>query len=258
VSTFLATAGLILVGGFAGLGLFSVYFIRQKAFELFYYTHLLSLLLLGVGAIVHGAATIWVGLAYTIADFVVRFARLRKVTATLTRLPAGVTRIEFPRNDWRYGAGQYVFICLPSLGPQFHPFSLSSSPHTPTVMLHVRALGGWTQNLWDLPPSGIGSTATCTAYVEGPYGALSVDINDDKKYKMVVLISGGVRVQCTVHPFNLSYGNRTGIGITPMQSVASHLVAQHQAGRDLKKVIFIWSVREKEMGEEVCKMTDPD
>jgi hypothetical protein len=36
-----------------------------------------------------------------------------------------------------------------------------------------------------------------------------------------------------------------------MQSIASDLIAQHQQGRPLKKVFFVWSVRDRAMGEEV-------
>jgi predicted ferric reductase len=181
-----------MVGAFGGLGLFSIIFIRQKAFELFYYTHLLSLILLGVGAAKHGATGVFVGLAFTGLDFAMRFCRMRKVTLTITRLPAGVTRIEFPREQWHYSAGQYAFVCIPKLGVQFHPFSLSSAPNSPNVMLHVRALGGWTNSLRELSVKGqVEGPVQCTAYIEGPYGALSVNLHDPKKYNIVLLISGG-------------------------------------------------------------------
>eukprot|EP00644_Phytophthora_capsici_P006508 jgi/Phyca11/118653/e_gw1.36.506.1 len=51
-------------------------------------------------------------------------------------LPGGITRICFPRERkdtgevFTFKAGQYAFLCIPSISRlQWHPFTLSSSPH---------------------------------------------------------------------------------------------------------------------------------
>lgn len=97
---------------------------------------------------------------------------------TISRLPGNVVRISFPKvrppwrmevgspplarvtvsaacspawhpqGNFRYKAGQYVFVNIPSLSLfQWHPFSLSSSPYQDTVMVHIRVLGNWTKAL---------------------------------------------------------------------------------------------------------------
>ena len=53
------------------------------------------------------------------------------------------------QGNFRYKAGQYVFVNIPSLSLfQWHPFSLSSSPYQDTVMVHIRVLGNWTKALY--------------------------------------------------------------------------------------------------------------
>ena len=62
--------------------------------------------------------------------------------------------------------------------------------------------------------------------LDGPYGNHTMDL-ESKEYDVFLLISGG-------------------IGITPIQSVYNHLISQvAQEGRPMKKVLFIWSVRDR-------------
>ena len=62
-------------------------------------------------------------------------------TCTVKVLPAGVVRLSFPkRKGFDYDPGQYVFVMIPSVNVfEWHPFSISSSPHTDTVSCaHMR------------------------------------------------------------------------------------------------------------------------
>jgi hypothetical protein len=62
--------------------------------------------------------------------------------------------------------------------------------------------------------------------LDGPYGTHKINLDSDE-YEVFLLISGG-------------------IGITPIQSVYNHLITQvSQEGRAMKKVLFIWSVRDR-------------
>ena len=136
------------------------------------------------------------------------------------KLPADVVRLSFKKDNFKYKSGQYVFLCVPKVTYfEWHPFSISSSPHQDEVYLHIRVLGDWTKSLYNMADS-----TEMTAFIDGPYGQPSVDVDSDK-YKIFLFISGG-------------------IGITPMQSICNDLISQHERGRPLIRVIFVWSVRD--------------
>ena len=154
-------------------------------------------------------------------------------TATVTRLPANVIKVSFPKTSaagktFNYSGGQYIFIMIPQLSVfEWHPFSISSAPYQDTVSVHIRVLGDWTQRLHDLAAS---ESKEMKVYIEGPVGAPSLDLDSDR-YKCVFLLSGG-------------------IGITPMQSICNELMHAHEVdGKELKKVCFVWAVRDRELAQ---------
>jgi ferredoxin-NADP reductase len=61
--------------------------------------------------------------------------------------------------------------------------------------------------------------------VDGSYGQHMINL-DSSEYKVFVLISGG-------------------IGITPNQSLYNNLISQVERGRKLRKVFFIWAVKDR-------------
>ena len=151
------------------------------------------------------------------------------------QLPGDIVRIKFLKEDFNYKAGQYAFICIPKISVfEWHPFSFSSSPHDKFVTLHVRALGNWTKQLY----KKVGSTKDqhWSIMLHGPYGLTEIDV-DGPRYKIFLLFTGG-------------------IGITPMQSIANELFYQSTHGRDIIKIIFVWSVREIEMVNDVLKFDE--
>ncbi|XP_065674718.1 LOW QUALITY PROTEIN: superoxide-generating NADPH oxidase heavy chain subunit A-like [Hydra vulgaris] len=218
--------GLVLTGAMGGLILFAFYPLRRYFFEAFYRFHWILFLVVIGFSVAHGAGVVLIGVGLWLFDVILRIIiafinnkRARKLKAT--RLPAGVIRLSFPKNNFKYKAGQYCFICVPGVSLiEWHPFSISSSSHEPNVTLHIRILGDWTKKLY----SSIEQTRDLLTYVDGPYGAPGVDIDSDK-YKLVMFFSGG-------------------IGITPAQSICNEMLYQYKIGRPLHKIIFVWSVRD--------------
>lgn len=127
---------------------------------------------------------------------------------------------------------------IPGLNPiEYHPFSLSSSWEADTTTIHIRALGDWSKRLLNkvkkLQEENENQPVPMRVFVEGPYGAPSID-HESKDYKVWLLISGG-------------------IGITPLQSMYNHFIDQVESGErnDLRKVIFVWSVKDKATAEAI-------
>ena len=139
-------SGLLLVGSMAGLCLTALWFVRRKVFEAFYRFHWLLFLLVIGAAIAHGAGAILFGVALWVFDILVRaliaLINNRKQRSILAvRLPSNVVRLTFLKEDFSYKSGQYCFICVPGVSLfEWHPFSLSSSPHENMVSLHIRVL----------------------------------------------------------------------------------------------------------------------
>jgi len=229
-------AGIILVALMALIVILAFYPIRRKAFECFYRMHwVLSLLVILIGFI-HGAAVAMIGAGIWLLDLIIRLLIVRRnrnkiEMAEITQLPPSLVKICFENHNFHYKAGQYVFLCVPALSIwEWHPFSLSSSPNEKAVSLHARVLGDWTKSLYDL--SAVPHAVT-KIWVDGPYGNCTLNI-DSNEYKLFILVSGG-------------------IGITPMQSVCNQLVFEHMRGRLLKKILFIWSVKDKFLFDEVVE-----
>mmetsp|Transcript_26152 Transcript_26152/g.57296 ORF Transcript_26152/g.57296 Transcript_26152/m.57296 type:complete len:563 (-) Transcript_26152:177-1865(-) len=219
-------SGSILTLAMAALILTSLPWIRRKLFEVFIYAHWILFSLAAVAGFAHGAGAFVFGAVFFAFDVLLRLLLVRwytrPATVQLARLPADVVRIEWQKKGFQYKAGQYVFVLIPELSwLQLHPFSISSSPQEDTVRIHVRVLGDWTKKLHDLAST----KKEVTAFIDGPVGELGVDL-EGSRYKHVLLVSGG-------------------IGITPMQSICNSLLDQHARGRPLKKVWFVWSVRDR-------------
>ncbi|KAL4092643.1 hypothetical protein PRIC1_011635 [Phytophthora ramorum] len=261
-------SGAILFYLMVALWVFSWSPIRRRFYEFFLRMHWLLFIGIVAFAVIHGAGGVVVGFLPWVLDLVFRHGYLvqkhlrggffrcnsaSKATkpgiiaqqqVSLCHLPGDILRIQFPRvrsdtgESFQYEAGQYVFLCIPKLTLlEWHPFTISSSPHEVLVTMHVKALGDWTRKLLAaVPLSTDGSHQTTPApfpiLVDGAYGSVSVDIERFNTYAHVALFSGGV-------------------GITPMQAVANQLHFDfHRRGRSaLKKVHFVWAVRERAMVE---------
>jgi predicted ferric reductase len=205
---------------------------RRWFFELWYIPHVISAMLALIFAIIHGAGTVVVVLIWWGIDLATRYILMAGFLyphkASLRSLPGEIVEISFPKPDnFEYDAGQFVMIALPKLGfASFHPFTVSSAPHQGTVTMHIKVLGNWTKRLEKLARKG---ESEVSILMEGPYSKLAVDINDHRRYKMIMLISGG-------------------IGVTPMYSIGNDLVHQiEHHERDIKKLKFVWCIRSMDL-----------
>ena len=169
--------------------------IRRKMYEVFYYLHILFSAGLIVGAFFHtglvvpiAAAATW-GVDLFIRSIVMARTRYPR-KATLKLVSDTVIELTFPKTAaFAYNPGQYIHIAIPEISwLQWHPFSISSSPKQRVATLHIRMAGNWTKQLFELCKK----QTEVSMLLEGPYGNLSVDLMTDRKYKNVMLISGGI------------------------------------------------------------------
>jgi Ferric reductase like transmembrane component/FAD-binding domain len=131
--------------------------IRRRMFEVFYYLHLVFVVVFVVctyfhtGWMVPSVAMATIGLDWFVRSIIM--ARwLYPKNATIKIMTETVVELTFPRTDnFQYNPGQYVYIAIPEISPfQWHPFSIVSSPNEPSVKLLIRKLGNWTTALHDL------------------------------------------------------------------------------------------------------------
>ena len=151
--------------------------------------------------------------------------------AHIRKFTNSIVEISFPKTtSFNYNPGQYIFLAIPKISLfEWHPFSTSSAPHQDIVTLHIHACGTWTKALSSLAED----ETMIDILFEGPYGSLAVDLASNDRYKMVMLLSGG-------------------IGVTPMQSICHQLMHDHELGkRTLKKVWFICTARDPQILENM-------
>ncbi|KAI8961926.1 putative FAD binding protein [Daldinia sp. FL1419] len=246
--------------------------IRQQSFETFWYTHhlfipfFLGLYTHAVGCFVRDTADpfspfagsifwehcigyqgwrweLFAGGFYLIERLYreVRAKRTTKITRVV-RHPYDVVEIQFEKPSFKYKAGQWLFLQVPSVsGYQWHPFTITSCPYDPYVSVHVRQVGDFTRALGDavgaggaqaklyegVDPMGMYEVALQNGQampllrIDGPYGAPAEDVFENE---IAVLIG-------------------TGIGVTPWASILKniwHLRNSPNPPRRLRRVEFIW------------------
>lgn len=169
--------------------------VRRRVFEVFYYLHvvfavgMIACAFNHTGKLVPILALLTWGVDLFIRSIVMARTRYPR-KATLKLISETVIEVSFPKTSaFAYNPGQYVFLAIPELSwLQWHPFSISSSPKQRVVTLHIRKAGNWTAALFDLCKK----KTEVSILLEGPYGNLSVDIVGDRRYKSIMLISGGI------------------------------------------------------------------
>ncbi|KAL7637589.1 UNVERIFIED_CONTAM: hypothetical protein RMT77_012317 [Armadillidium vulgare] len=133
---------------------------KSGKFEIFYWTHLFSLPF-WVLLIIHGP-NFWKwllipGIIFAMENFI-RLAQVcsprgRTVVVSSYSFGSQVTKliIRKPR-DLDFRAGEYVYLNIPAVAKyEWHPFTISSAPEEEDIfMVHIRAVGGWTEKVNEL------------------------------------------------------------------------------------------------------------
>jgi len=219
--------------------------LRRYAFNLWYYAHIFFGLAVVVTLFLHSVFSAVFVTAWWALDLLIRYgvlAATRNRTTAEMRIIGARKRQDMQPHEpavellvkkplgFSYNAGQFVRITIPAISSvEVHPISISSAPHEEVLTLHVRRLGDWSDKLVALAEK----EDTTTILIEGPYGAMSVGLEDDVKYKLVLCVSGG-------------------IGVTPCQSIGKQLLHSHRVqGRHLKQLRFVWAVRDHEMVRDI-------
>jgi NADPH oxidase len=250
--------------------------IRQQSFETFWYTHhlfipfLLGLYTHAVGCFVRDTADapspfagdqfwahclgylgwrweLFAGGFYLIERLYreVRARRETKITRVV-RHPYDVVEIQFTKPSFRYRAGQWLFLQIPSISRyQWHPFTITSCPFDPYVSVHIRQVGDFTKALGDavgaggtqaklyddMDPMAMYEVALQNGQqmpglrIDGPYGAPAEDVFDNE---IAILIG-------------------TGIGVTPWASILKNIWHMRNGPNPptrLRRVEFIWVCRD--------------
>jgi len=200
--------------------------LRRLKFNFWIIIHSLSAVCVVIFSFQHKVNVIVITSVFWIIDLFMR--RIIMVLnlpkkAKITKVLPDVVELRFPKGaKFDYKSGQHVCVNIPKVGLlEYHPITISSAPHESDITLHVKALGDWSRKLCDL----CDEENEVTILLEGPYGNLSVDLNDHHKYRFILMISGG-------------------IGVTPCQSLAKSLLYQSERGRRLAKIHYVWAVRD--------------
>ncbi|XAR63032.1 Ferric-chelate reductase (NADH) [Bertholletia excelsa] len=170
--------------------------IRQKAFELFFYSHYLYVLFM-VFYVYHlgisYAYTVLPGFYLFLLDRFLRFlqsrGRCQLVSARV--LPGSTLELTFSKSRaLSYTPTSIIFINVPSISKlQWHPFTISSSSNLEPerLSLVIKKEGSWTNKLYQMlsSPSTIDHLDVS---VEGPYGPVSTHF---LRHDMLVMVSGG-------------------------------------------------------------------
>ncbi|KAK3607886.1 hypothetical protein CHS0354_036708 [Potamilus streckersoni] len=157
---------------------------------------------------------------------------MHKLIALIALIFTDVTGLTFKRPlNFEYRSGQWVRIACHELGDnEYHPFTLTSSPHEEHLSLHIRAVGPWTTNLrktYDI--NNRGDKPLPMLYLDGPFGE---GHQDWYRYRVSVLVGGG-------------------IGVTPFASILKDIVHKSKTGTKFpcEKVYFLWVTRTQKQFE---------
>jgi predicted ferric reductase len=154
--------------------------------------------------------------------------------------PSDVLEIRFRRGNFRYRAGQWLYLRAPAVSAmEWHPFTISSAPEDDTISIHIRCVGDWTRGLRELLVPDYKTCPMRTAltppgrpvlHIDGPMGSASDLILKWKKGSVLMVAAG--------------------IGVTPFSSVLRSL---HYRVRGVgnnrvvpSKFYFVWSTRDYE------------
>ncbi|KAK1560117.1 hypothetical protein Q3G72_022382 [Acer saccharum] len=170
--------------------------IRQKFFELFFYTHYLYIVfmfffVLHVG--ISYACMMLPGFYLFLVDRYLRFLQSRKCVRLVSArvLPCETIELNFSKTPGlKYNPTSILFVNVPSISKmQWHPFTITSNsnlePENISVM--IKSEGSWSKKLNQMLSSS-NPIDRLQVSVEGPYGPASTHF---LRHDTLVMVSGG-------------------------------------------------------------------
>ncbi|KAH9305481.1 hypothetical protein KI387_009885 [Taxus chinensis] len=219
----------------------SIKSIRQRFFEVFYYTHHLYLIFIvffamHVGDVIFSLAL--PGIFLFLLDRYLRFLQSRKTVDVISarKLSSNMVHLVIAKHpSLVYNPTSIILLNLPVISRlEWHPFSIvsTSSSHSDRLSVLIKCQQGWTKKLDNFLDclSSMESPLHLQAAIEGPYGPASSDF---LRYDALILIGGGS-------------------GIAPMLSILTETLHQHNIKNENhvpSEILLIWSVKK---AEELC------
>lgn len=200
--------GMVMLVAIDVLYFFSIPFFRQKAYNLFIWSHTIAVILLLPAIYLH-QPSLWI-YAVTSAviyafDRVFRLAKTRIATAVLTpHSSEDVVRVQVSTINAGWRAGQHVRLRVLSFGghmglfgwTEVHPFTIASASGCPEgLALVIKKSGDWTGNLSELARGRRDAEKTFNygvpvrVWLEGPYGGCGRTVFSS--FCAAVIICGG-------------------------------------------------------------------
>ena len=252
----ITTGGSALMGTIATismllLGVFSIKQLREKCFEVFYYSHKFFVIISLITSCLHYIIILYYtfpAIFLYLIDIILRYKNTKK---------AIYTKLKKIGND-KYGTssifihitllknikiepGSYFFICYKDISCfEWHPLTVISV-HDNNLIFCAKNMGknSWTDKLINFNDSLITQEQQLIdkeVYLQGPYGHLKVNYKNEK-YKYLICIAGG-------------------IGITPILPILEDINKTKNKLKNIKKILFVWIVSHTSLVEPFSKNID--
>ncbi|XP_064081195.1 dual oxidase 2-like isoform X2 [Macrobrachium nipponense] len=215
---------------------FMWFWITHNTYPIFYFL----LILHGCGRLVQEPFFLYFFIGPCIAfwfDKLVSMSRskIKFDVLSAVHLPSNVILLKIRRPaNFSYKSGQWVRIASLGISEyEYHPFTLSSSPHEKDLTVHIRAVGPWTYKIKSVYPDKSQMQDDDNyqqIYIDGPFGGSH---EMWWNFETVVFVAGG-------------------IGVTPFSSILKEIAHKLKGSKSLlntKKVFFLWITRSEKQFE---------
>jgi len=222
--------GVLLIGLFIMMYVFSLQFIRTNVYELFMIMHYILCIGIFICLLFHSLScffhtnkgvcletTFWKCMIVPILLFVLE--RLHReytgnkhtIFINAKKHSHNCTEIELYKPDFEFKPGQWVLLKCPEISRfQWHPFTITSNPiENGKVQLFIKERGEWTTQLSELLLKNNVYKNNIELKISKPYGC---SYNIISQYRTVVLIAGGIGITSFISllkslPCKLGHGN---------------------------------------------------